>query len=198
MGKFDWQEEDMVGVSVTGGTAASTAELDAEIERVDALLRAAGFDPDMVTDAAPMTRYVNRPVVNAKEIIAWAKAQGFKTTLPADDLHVTIAYSHAEVDWMDMGEAWEETLEINAGGPRLLEQFGEASVLSFASSSLKWRHEQMREKGASWQHASYQPHITISYSGMPEGARPYTGRIILGPEKFEKLEADWMEGISEE
>jgi len=152
-------------------------------------------------DAAPRTLYVSRKVVNAAEIIRWAKRQGFKTTLPADDLHVTIAYSRKPVDWMKIGEAWQSELKLAAGGPRLMEQFGEARVLLFKASELEWRHEAMEEAGATWDHEEYQPHITISYD--PESpdlanVEPYQGEIILGPELFAEVEEDWQAGVSEE
>ncbi|MEN0115424.1 MAG: phage portal protein [Agrobacterium cavarae] len=152
-------------------------------------------------DAAPRTLYVSRKVVNAADIIRWAKGQGFKTTLPADDLHVTIAYSRTPVDWMKIGEAWQSELKLAAGGPRLMEQFGEARVLLFKASELEWRHEAMESAGASWDHEEYQPHITISYD--PESpdladVEPYQGEIILGPELFAEVEEDWQAGVSEE
>ena len=56
-------------------------------------------------DAAPRTLYVSRKLLNAKAVIAWAKSQGFETTLPAADMHVTIAFSQTPVDWMAVGEA---------------------------------------------------------------------------------------------
>ena len=57
-------------------------------------------------DAAPRTLYVSRKLVNATEFMAWAKSQGFETTVPADELHVTVLYSRQPVDWMKMGENW--------------------------------------------------------------------------------------------
>jgi tetrahydromethanopterin S-methyltransferase subunit F len=42
MGKFDWQEEDTVGITVTN--PPSTADLDASIERVQALIRDAELE----------------------------------------------------------------------------------------------------------------------------------------------------------
>lgn len=150
--------------------------------------------PANMNDAAPRTLYVRRDVVNAADIIAWAKDQGFETTLTADDLHVTIAYSRNPVDWMAIGENWQGELKLPAGGPRLMEQFGEARVLLFASSELQWRHERMKELGASWDHDEYQPHITISYdpeSPNLDDVEPYQGEIILGPEIFQEVKEGW-------
>lgn len=149
-------------------------------------------------DAAPRTLYVRRDVLNAAEVTAWAKAQGFTDIVP--DLHVTITYSRTPVDWMKMGDNWSDNgkggLTIPAGGPRLMEAFGangEAKVLSFASSSLSWRHEDMKRNGASSDREDYQPHITISYAEEGpdlESVEPYRGKIELGPEIFEELRED--------
>jgi len=149
-------------------------------------------------DAAPRTLYVRRDVLNAAEIVKWAKAQGFTDIVP--DLHVTITYSRTPVDWMKMGDNWSDNgkggLTIPAGGPRLMEAFGdngEAKVLSFASSALSWRHEDMKRSGASSDREEYQPHVTISYAAdgpdLSE-VEPYRGKIELGPEIFEELRED--------
>lgn len=159
-----------------------------------------------VADAAPRTLYVSRKVLNAGEIIAWAKGQGFATTLPAGDLHVTIAFSRTPVDWMKAGENWsgdgKGNLEIQAGGPRLVERFGGgAVVLAFASTMLAWRHQSLRELGASWDWPEYQPHITITYEPGDvdvEEVEPYRGPILLGPEIFEEVNEDWRSGVVED
>lgn len=153
-----------------------------------------------LSDAAPRTLYVHRPVLNAEEIIAWAKEQGFKTTLPADDLHVTIAYSRTPVDWFKVGEAWSEEVKVTKGGPRAMEAFGDAKVLLFSSHHLHWRHKEMTDAGASWDHPEYQPHITISYADDApalEDVEPFKGQIVLGPEVFSEIKEDWQEGNTE-
>lgn len=156
-------------------------------------------------DAAPRTLYVSRQVLNAAEIIAWAKGQGFKSTLPAADLHVTIAFSRAPVDWMKAGENWsgdgKGNLEVQAGGPRLVEQFGGgAVVLAFASTMLAWRHINLRDIGASWDWPEYQPHITITYDPGEvdvSAIEPYRGPIVLGPEIFAEVNEGWKAGVVE-
>lgn len=155
-------------------------------------------------DASPRTLYVSRRIVNADDIIAWAKAQGFTSTIPADDLHVTIAFSRRAVDWMKVGTDWhgddKGELVVAPGGARLLEKLGEnAQVLLFNSSALAWRHEQIKEAGASWDWPEYQPHITISYTTHPDLSKvePYRGKIVLGPERFEALDENWKEKVKE-
>ncbi len=63
--------------------------------------------------------YVSRHVENADEIIAWAKSVGFETTLPAEDMHVTVCYSKDLVDWLAL-DHWADTLEVPPEGVRTL------------------------------------------------------------------------------
>ncbi|WP_286775861.1 anti-CBASS protein Acb1 family protein, partial [Pseudomonas sp. UBA800] len=148
-------------------------------------------------DAAPRPLYVQRKVTNGADIMAWAKAQGFETTVPADDLHVTIAYSRQALDWMKVGGDWgsrqDGGLTVAPGGARLVEPLGSegAVVLLFNSSELAWRHMQIREAGASWDYEEYQPHVTITYAAGDldlSKVEPYRGKIEFGPEIFEDLQ----------
>lgn len=144
-------------------------------------------------DSAPRPLYVSRKVMNVSDITNWAKDQGF--TDIEDDLHVTVAYSRTAVDWMAMGQGWADdnrgNMEVRPGGPRVVEPLGSegAVVLMFASSDLYWRNRDMREKGASWDYEDYQPHVTITYKGDVDlgNVKPYTGKIVLGPEIFEEI-----------
>jgi phage-related protein (TIGR01555 family) len=188
-GKLSEQEEDETDIEAA--LLAPANQNDPAVQQRERLA---------ATDAAPRTLYVQRKVKNAADIIAWAKGQGFETTLPADDLHVTIVYSRSPVDWMKVGESWSPELKIAAGGPRLMEQFGEATVLLFTASELRWRHEAAKEAGASWDHDEYQPHVTISYGfkGDLSKVQPYQGEIVLGPELFAEVKEDWGKGLKEE
>lgn len=157
-------------------------------------------------DAAARTLYVSRKVLNAGAIIDWAKGQGFETTLPAEDLHVTVAYSKTPVDWMAVAQAWTNkpngNLTSSAGGPRLVEQFGEgAIVLLFNNTELTWRHQDILDAGASWDFPEYQPHITFTYqpgSVDLDQVEPYRGVIELGPEIFEEITPSWSDDLNEE
>ncbi|KRG47353.1 hypothetical protein ARC20_03210 [Stenotrophomonas panacihumi] len=160
----------------------------------------------LTTDAMPRPLYVHRKVTNAADIIAWAKEQGFETTLPAEDLHVTIAFSRDPVDWMKAGSDWASGenggMTIKPGGARLIEKFGEgAVVLLFNSLELSWRHEAIKGAGASWDWPEYQPHITFTYASGEvdlEAVEPYRGAIVLGPEIFEPLDTDRKSKVREE
>lgn len=150
----------------------------------------------IVKDAMPRTLYVRRQVKNAKEIIKWAREQGFETTQSPSDLHVTIAYSRQLIDWMTINPAYEDEIKV-LGGPRLVEPLGPkgAVVLFFNTPSLKWRWLEFKERGCSWDWDKYQPHITITYDKGSVDLRtvePYRGPIFLGPEIFEEIVEEWM------
>lgn len=189
----------LVELSVMPGLEAAIEKFGDELPDDDDDLPTIGADQPIVkkaiADAAPRSLYVARKVINGAEIIAWAKSQGFESTVPAADLHVTVAYSRNPVDWMKVGESWsgdgKGQLKIAPGGARLIDKFGEgAVVLLFNSSELAWRHVSIVEAGASWDWPDYQPHITFTYepgSVDIDKVKPYRGAIELGPEIFEEL-----------
>jgi len=176
--------------------------LDRQNDRADTLaqIAKAGERP-RAQDAAPRSLYVMRPVLNGAEIQAWAKSQGFKTTLPPADMHVTIMYSQKPVDWMKMGSPWTSDLTVPEGGPRLMEKFGDAVVLLFAHSEVQWRNEDMQYMGAKHTHSPYQPHVTITYDAGDvdlEEVEPFQGEIKLGPERFEEIDDGYRENLRED
>jgi phage-related protein (TIGR01555 family) len=156
--------------------------------------------PAPVQDAAPRTLYIRRDVLNSADIAAWAKDQGFETV--QDGLHVTIIHTRTPLDWIKVGQDWsvddDGKLTIAPGGPRLMERFGEAVVLQFASGRLTWRHEDIKRMGADTDYPEYQPHVTISWGAAGidlAKVEPYKGKIVLGPEIFEEVNDDWKVGV---
>ena len=151
----------------------------------------------------PKPLYVRRDVLNAKEIIAWAKGQGFETTLPADDMHVTICFSRKPVDWLSAGrrgdelQVWDYERRMMALGPK-----GEAIVLQFKCEELSKRWEEFLAAGATWDWPAYHPHITLTYSKPEElplsAVEPFQGVIKLGPEIFEELVGPRKKDMSED
>ncbi len=159
-----------------------------------------------LSDATPRPLYVQRKLLNAADLIAWAKDNGFATTLPASDMHVTVLYSRSPVDPMKMGRDWREDekgqIIVRPGGPRVIEKLGENAVaLRFACPDLDWRHKDMIEAGGSHDWPEYAPHVTISYTA-PKGVdidalKPFNGALRFGPEIFEALDLDWKSKIAE-
>lgn len=141
------------------------------------------------------TLYVNRPVKNADEIIAWFKAQGMQTLLPPEEMHVTIAYSKRRVDWEALGDENTDEIEMEPSLRRSVIPLGDkgAIVLQVASPELNTRWKTFIHKGASWDWDGYRPHITLTYKSDVDAGRfiPFPGRIILGPEKFAEVDTDW-------
>jgi len=142
--------------------------------------------------------------LNAHELIAWAEEQGFNSTIAADDMHVTVAYSRQPVNWFGIGSAWgDESRQIRTrGGPRMVDQLGDegAVVLHFSDQSLNARHREIRERGASWDFPSYLPHVTFTYRPGTvdlDKVKPYQGELHFGPEIFETISDDWQDQLRE-
>lgn len=176
-------------------------------------------------NAAPMTLYVRRDVLNAEEIRKHYRKQGIKFMTPADEMHVTLAYSRTPVDWLKIDPDWYAgtgEFTIPEEGARVMSLFGRDTikrvlVLQFSSSQLSWRFEDFRRAGASWDFPAYEPHVTISYDveqswgnlwrspGDTEptwqeklrALKPWKGPIVLGPEIFEELDEDWKSELKE-
>lgn len=150
-----------------------------------------------VFDATPKSLYVCRYVKNSAAIAAHYRRQGI-TVKDVENMHVTILYSKAEIDWFSVGDAWQGELKFD-GGARDHDLFGAQGatkhlVLMIKCRELEWRHEEFISKGASHDFEDFQPHITLQ-SGLPvdfdmSGIEPYRGEIVLGAEMFEEVKND--------
>lgn len=143
--------------------------------------------------------YVCRKLKNADELIEWAKAQGFKKTLPADDMHVTIVYSKKKMNWFSVPDGFD-SYQNEYDDDRSVEALGEAVVLKFTSTDLSARWKEFRDAGASWDYPSYMPHVSITYDPGDvdlDNIEPYTGLLEFGPEEFTEVESGWADDIEE-
>lgn len=136
------------------------------------------------------TLYVHRPLKNGQALIDWARSQGFTKTLPADGLHVTLAYSKEPVDWNDPGI--NERPTSSTGGARSVEPLGDegAIVLRFESPELSQRWKQFVDAGAHWQYDEFRPHVSITYDGKDvdlSKVDPYMGPLDFDGEVFEEI-----------
>lgn len=154
---------------------------------------------EFVGDAAKKTLYVYRPLINTRELMAWAIMAGFDDLLAADDLHVTIAYSKTALDWAAFKP--RETNTMVAGGFRFVEALGPegaAVCLIFQSDEFAERHRTFDDGGASWDWPQYRSHITITYKGgVIDLAQviPYAGPLEFGPEVFEEVNEGWADKL---
>lgn len=147
--------------------------------------------------------YIYRPLISASELIMWAVKSGFNTLVPHSDMHVTIAYSKAELSWATI--PFEYRKVIVDGGFREIKRLGDkgAIVLCFESKELHHRWKRLKELGASWDWPSFQPHVTLTYSGDSfsnealEKMEPYEGVLWFGAEHWNKVDDDWKDRVRE-
>jgi hypothetical protein len=146
------------------------------------------FEDADAVEAGPMTLYVNRPLLNAADVIAWARAAGFAKTLPADDMHVTVAFSKTPLAWPES----EDAPVVAEGGDRSVERLGDegAVLLRFESEALAGRWREFKDAGASWDHPGYKPHVTFTIGADDvdlSWIEPYAGELRFGPEMFDEI-----------
>ena len=158
--------------------------------------------PELMPLEPKRTLYVHRRLLNANDLLDWAHMEGFRKTLPARDMHVTVAFSRAKVRWGDMVHI-PGRVRIKPGPEhRKVQRLGDkgAIVLRFKSALLTYRWKEFRDIGCSWDWKGYQPHVTISYAGSGldlSQITPYEGELLFGPEKFSEVVEDWEKGIKE-
>lgn len=153
-------------------------------------------------DPEPLYVYRDLQPTSGRALLAWARKAGVKNLLPLSELHTTVLYSKKPVDWFEVSsDNWgeDQTLKV-VGGPRIVAKFGEkgAIVLQFQSSSMKYRHAAMVERGASHDYDEYLPHVTVGYDPDfdVEGVEAFQGDLVFGPEVFEAIQEDWVERIA--
>ena len=143
------------------------------------------------------TCYVNRPVLNKEAVRDWARANGFRSTLPGEDFHVTLVYSKKPFDWSKVSPD-QNVLYIEPDTRRELHVFdGGATVVHFKDERLDQRWADIIKMGAGTSYPTYKAHVTITYKGKPARAIAYPGELILGPENWQEINDDWRDGMAE-
>lgn len=141
------------------------------------------------------TLYINRPVVNAEEILAHYRARGFQNLCVPEDMHVTQIHSKQAVDWATAEPQYNE-VHILSTTNRHVKPLGDkgAIVMAIESDILQNRFNRLLELGAKSDYPSYTPHITLTWN-KPDfdlgSIQPFQGKIILGPEKMAEIVDDW-------
>lgn len=200
----------LMGVSAPSQVATEMAGLTEDDGTADAGTEMAdepAVDPDTgepVAKAGKRTLYVRRRLLNGDAVRAWAAGQGLASALPADDMHVTVAFSREPVDWSALRP--DEQTFVELGGSTRVHQFpprttpNGALVLRFASPGLTSRWQYYRDGGASWDFPEYAPHVTLTYS-VPDASAmditPYAGPLLFGPEEWSEVNEDWAGNLKE-
>lgn len=153
-------------------------------------------------EAKKKTLYVSRYLKNTEDVLAWAKEQGFTSTLDPDDLHVTICYSTALVAWQDTKQKSDDlVISGEDDDHREVEKFdGGATVLRFSSKDLSNRWQALQDIGASTSYPDYKAHVTITYNPGDldiDDITPYRGDLVFGPEVFAELNTNWKADCEE-
>jgi hypothetical protein len=146
------------------------------------------------------TLFLSRPLLNAPALIAWAKSQGFKTTLAPEDMHLTQSYSKTAFEWDQVGIVPNPF--TSTAGSRAVCPLGDggAVVLKFEEPVFAARWASVQAGGASSDYPTFTPHVTISWDASDldlSKVIPYTGPLEFGPEVFRELNPDWKAGIIE-
>lgn len=138
-----------------------------------------------------MKLYGYRNVLNGKEIIDHFLQQGIEDLHNPLSLHVTIIYSNNDVD-EHLIELDNKIITLNS--QYTMDVFDKFLVMKIDSTFLQKRFSYFKSKGCSWDFETYNPHITISdtFTDITK-IKPYSGKIILGYEKIEKLCREWSE-----
>jgi hypothetical protein len=162
------------------------------------------FERSSATKGDFKTLYCSRKLLNGKEIVEWAKSQGLPKCLDPDNMHVTVAYSKEKIDWSEMTDSFDNVR--SDGGKREMALFGQnkdAVVLKFECPDLDSRWQEFKDDfGASWDFDGYNPHVTISYDGLPKGIdiddiEPFEGVLEFGPEKMDIVDLKWRGKVKE-
>ena len=138
--------------------------------------------------------YINRPVDARGVAMLMDYTYSIGIQEPVLDMHATLAYSTAPVDW-DKPEFQMDPRPLTvSGGERKLSVFdGGAVVLEFESRAFSQRWAQFVMAGASWDHEGYRPHVTLGYvpGFSVEGISPLMSEIPFAEEVREWLATDY-------
>lgn len=164
----------------------------------------------IVAKAQKKPLLVYRPVLNGRQIAAWARGAGVEDVLPGERMAVIVAYSLEPVNWQAIeADRGHNSLGFGhssagrqdppgalrvTGGLRELDDREDGSVcLVFESLDLVDRWLTFRRAGASWPDCSFEPCLPLGsgYDGQFDAATPaYQQDILLGDEVWEEIPDD--------
>lgn len=155
-----------------------------------------------VASTTERTLYVGRNLVNTDELRAWMAEQGFKSSLPASDMHVTTVYSKTPLVWPEPSVMRQVTANTHLD-ERKIELFGkdkDVVVLTFKSTHLDADNARLMAAGAKSDFPEYRSHVTLTYdlgSVDPTKVEPFRGALIFGPEYMREIKDEWHADLVE-
>lgn len=145
------------------------------------LYRTADF---MAAELETRPVYAHMPLTALSQIAlrAWATRRGVRYAEP--NMHVTTAYSKKPVKVPRSYKTRDsaEGLVVQPGG-RSIAKFGNQLVLLLECPALHARWQAWRDRGATWDYPTYQPHVTFADLKHNDG----TAIDISGPAFDEPL-----------
>lgn len=143
--------------------------------------------------------YVYRPLLQADRLAQYAEAIGLQNVVPAEEMHVTITYSRAAVDWNKPEFIPDPTTIIASGGKREIIRLDDGAVaLEFYDRIIAQRWAKMIMAGASFDHERFIPHVTLAYDENVDVAALIapTADLRFGPEHRKPLDENWTSGAA--
>lgn len=138
------------------------------------------------------TLYVSRTVINADDLIAFAKENNITDILAKKEMHVTVAFSRTKVVHEDL-DIDTDGLEFDLAKAKV-EKLGDAIVIKFDDKELQKHWQKYIDAWASWDHETYQPHISLSYNADQDISKvgTYTWKIELWGEKAQEIKKEYL------
>lgn len=130
------------------------------------------------------------------QLLDWMDQNSIKKPLTADEIHVTLVISKDEpIDFSPL--VYSPVIPVDPTS-YAIDQFGDeknVTVLKFDCPFLEKRHEAMQAKyGLTWDHPTYAPHISLSYTvqddGIIDALKPPKFAIELAEEYVEPFDED--------
>ena len=153
---------------------------------------------DFINDTSNESRdkpgiFVGLNVINNVELVEFYRLQGI-TILSPSELHCTVAYSRT---YFEHKPDYSSTIVKPDEMEDRLSTLGEnCLVLKFNNKELQDRHKVTIEEGAMYDYPTYQPHITLRYSGTSvdlEKVKKPDFEIMLGNEMTNELNENYVE-----
>lgn len=138
------------------------------------------------------TLYVSRGVKNGKEIIKWAKKQWLSDLIKEKDLHVTVAFSKAKVNWANFtADTKDVVVDIKDAK---IEKLWDALVIKFQSKDLEKGWKKYVDGWASWDYKTYMPHISVSYNNDQDISKveTFSGKVTLWKEIMDEIKQELL------